>query len=74
MRPADLYTSAAHIRDALDDLQTAWQEASAHWNDQVSRSFCENYLEPLGPIVKLALDSMARMSQLVDHMHRDCED
>jgi hypothetical protein len=73
MRQTDLYTSAAHIRDAFDDLQKAWTEASENWNDGVSRSFCENNLEPLGPVVKLALDSIARMSQLVDHMHRDCE-
>ncbi len=73
MRQSDLYTSSAHIRDALDDLQKAWAEASENWNDGVSRSFCENHLEPLGPVVKLALGSIARMSQLVDHMHRDCE-
>lgn len=72
MRPSDLDTSAAHIRDAFDDLQAAWLEASANWNDQVSRAFCENYLEPLGPIVKLALDSASRMSQLVNQMHQDC--
>jgi hypothetical protein len=73
MRSSDLYTSAAHIRDAFEDLQTAWLDASANWNDGVSRSFCENHLEPLGPVVKLALDSIARMSALVDHMHRDCD-
>lgn len=73
MKSADLYTSAAHIRDAFDELQTAWMEASANWNDGVSRSFCENHLEPLGPVVKLALDQMARMSQIVNHMHQDCE-
>lgn len=72
MRPADFYTSAAHIRDAFDELQAAWFEASANWNDQVSRSFCENYLEPLGPIVKLALDSTARIAQLVNQMHQEC--
>jgi hypothetical protein len=73
MRSSDLYTSAAHIRDAFEDLQKAWLEASAYWNDGVSRGFCENHLEPLGPVVKLALDSIARMSALVDHMHRDCD-
>ena len=73
MRQTDLYTSAAHIRDAFDDLQKAWVEASENWNDGVSRSFCENHLEPLGPVVKLALDSMSRMSAMVDHMHRECE-
>ena len=73
MGPADFYTSAAHIRDAFEELQTAWLDASQHWNDGVSRSFCENHLEPLGPVVKLALDSMARMSALADQMHRECE-
>jgi hypothetical protein len=73
MSAPDLYTSAAHIRDAFDDLQKAWLEASAVWNDGVSRAFCENHLEPLGPVVKLALDSIGRMSTLTREMHRDCE-
>ncbi|HEX6960587.1 MAG TPA: hypothetical protein VF175_01875 [Lacipirellula sp.] len=73
MRPADMYSSAAHVRDAFDELQKAWQEASENWNDGVSRSFCKNHLEPLGPVLKLALDSVGRMSHMVDHMHRDCD-
>jgi hypothetical protein len=74
MRPSDLYSSAAHIRDAFDDLQKAWLDASEQWNDGVSRSFCENHLEPLAPVVKLALDSIGRMSHMVDNMHRDCDE
>lgn len=73
MRPADIHARCAHIRDAFDDLQQAWAEAAESWNDEVSRSFCEKHLEPLGPTVKLALDSIARMSHLADHMHRDCD-
>ena len=73
MRHSDLHTSAAQIRDAFDDLQTAWLEASSQWNDGVSRAFCQNHLEPLGPTVKLALDSMTRMGVLVTHMHAECE-
>ncbi len=73
MNSSNLYTSAAHIRDAIEDLQTAWLDASQHWNDGVSLSFCNNHLEPMGPVVKLALDSIARMSTLVDQMHRDCD-
>jgi len=70
---SNLYTSAAHIRHAFEELQTAWADAAVHWNDNVSRRFCEEHLEPLGPIVKLALDSIARMSHLIDQMNRDCE-
>jgi hypothetical protein len=73
MRSADLYTSAAQIRDAFDDLQAAWIAASDQWNDGVSRAFCENHLDPLGPTVKLALDSITRMGVLVSRMHNECE-
>jgi hypothetical protein len=73
MRSSDLHTSAAQIRDAFDDLQAAWLDASAQWNDGVSRAFCQNHLEPLGPTVKLALDSITRMGVLVAQMHNECE-
>lgn len=74
MSKPDLYSSAAHIRDAVDDLQIAWQEASEKWSDGVSQRFCKTHLDPLGPIVKLALDSIARMAISVDQMHRDCDE
>ena len=73
MAASNLHTSAGQIAAAMEDLQTAWLDASQHWNDGVTRRFCENHLEPLAPVVKLALDSIARMSGLVDHMHRDCD-
>jgi len=73
MRSADLHTSAAQIRDAFDDLQAAWIAASEEWNDGVSRAFCQNHLDPLGPTVKLALDSITRMGVLAARMHAECE-
>lgn len=74
MGSSDLYTSSAHIRDAFEDLKAAWLDASQHWNDAVSRGFCENHLEPLGPVVKLALDAVSHMSTHVSQMYRDCSD
>lgn len=73
MRFCDLHTDASHIRDALDDLQLAWQQTTADWNDNVSRGFCKQHLEPLGPVVKQSLDAVSRMTQLVDQMYRECE-
>jgi hypothetical protein len=73
MRPADLATNAAHIRDAFDKLLIAWQEANEQWHDEVARKFCENHLEPLGPVLKLSLDAIARMTQVVGGMHQDLE-
>ena len=73
MASFDLYTSSAHIRDAMDDLLIAWQETGNDWNDAVSRKFCEQHLEPIGPSVKMALDAMGHMAQLIQQMQQDCE-
>jgi hypothetical protein len=73
MRPADLHTGCAQIRDAYKELQAAWLEVSQQWNDGVSRTFCEQRLEPMGPTVKLALESLSRMMHLADQVRQDCE-
>ncbi len=73
MSSGNMHTSAAHIRDAMRELQAAWLDAAQHWNDGVSRRFCENYLEPLGPLVKLSLDTISRTAQTVDQMYRECD-
>lgn len=73
MKPWDLDTSAAQLRDALDELQLAWRQTGDEWQDPVSQKFCETYLDPLGPALKKTLDAVGQMQQLVNLMTRDCE-
>jgi hypothetical protein len=73
MRQCDLATGAARIRHALEHLETVWNDAAGQWNDDVSRRFREEHLEPMIPNVKLALDAISRMSLLMDEVERDCE-
>ncbi len=73
MRKWDLETSSAQLRDALEELQMAWRDTGDHWEDSVSQSFCETYLEPMGPAIKKTQEAVARMQQLLDHVYRDCE-
>ena len=73
MRKWDLETSGAHLRDALEELQVAWQQTAEQWDDPVSQRFCETHLEPLGPAVKKTLEEVARMQYLLDQVFRDCE-
>ena len=72
-RQWDLETNAAHLRDALDELQIAWRNTSESWNDPVSDNYCKTHLEPLGPAVKKSLEAVARMQQILDCVYRDCE-
>jgi hypothetical protein len=73
MRKCDLITGASRIRHALEQLETAWHESSAEWNDAVSRNFQEHHLEPMIPQLKLALDAIGRMNLLINEVERDCE-
>lgn len=73
MKRWDLDTSAAHLRDAMEELQASWQQTNEHWQDSVSQQFCEAHLEPLGPAVKRALDASGHMQQILSQAYRDCE-
>ena len=73
MRLWDLDTSAAHLRDALEELQIAWQQTGEQWQDSVSHQFCHTHLEPIGPAVKKALEATANMQQLLDQAYRECD-
>ena len=73
MRRCDLDTSAAHLRDAMAELQIAWHQTEEHWQDSVSQKFCQTHLEPLGPALKKTLEAVGQMQQLVNQAYRECE-
>ena len=74
MRHWDLDTSSAQLRDALQDLERAWQLVSEAWNDSVSRQFREQHLDPLIPATKMALDATARLRELLQRAQTECEE
>ena len=74
MKRVDLITSAARIRHALESLETHWQHSALEWDDEVSARFAERELEPLVPKLKVALDAINRMHNLLTEVQRDCEE
>ncbi len=73
MKTCDLESGAIRIRRALEHLELAWSEAAIDWNDEVSRAFQEQHLEPMLPVVKTALNAIGRMDLLLSEAQRDCE-
>jgi len=73
MKNCDLESGAGRIRHALKELEFAWADSQAEWNDEVSRAFCEHHLEPMIPVVKTALDAILRMDVMLRQAQRDCE-
>ncbi len=74
MRPWDFDTSAARLRKATETLQIAWEQTAEQWQDSVSQSFCEQHLEPIGPAMKLSLDAVGRMQQLMNQIQQEVEE
>ncbi|MGD9635821.1 MAG: hypothetical protein AB7G28_11950 [Pirellulales bacterium] len=73
MKKCDLATPAARIRQALENLEVTWQNSTDAWSDPVSQRFAEKQLEPMIPKIKIALDAIGRMHQLLTEVQRDCE-
>lgn len=74
MKPCDLDTGSARFRRGLKDVVRAWEEASDEWDDAASRAVFEQHIEPMGPIVKGALDAVSRMRHLLHEVQRDLEE
>jgi hypothetical protein len=73
MKRCDLFTPAGRIRHAVEDLEAAWAQSRDQWDDPVSQRFQEQQLEPMLPKIKMALDAIGRMHQLLTEAQRDCE-
>lgn len=73
MKKCDLSTPASRIRHSLDNLEAVWQHSTDEWDDPVSQRFAERQLEPMIPKIKIALDAIGRMHQLLTEVQRDCE-
>lgn len=74
MRPGDLSTGVARLRDALETLETSWNETSQHWQDVNARRVEEEYLQNIVMSVKLAIESTQRMNDLLARAQRECSE
>jgi len=72
MKTWDLNSGAGKIELAVEVLQRAWRDAAAHWDDETSRKFHEEYLAPLEPKVKRALDGIHRLTEILAGAEREC--
>jgi hypothetical protein len=73
MKPADLETGSTRIRQAFEQLQLAWEDATAEWDDSAAEAFRAEHLDPVGAIVKNALDAVGRMRSLLHEAQRELE-
>jgi hypothetical protein len=73
MRIADLSTGAGKLSSSMRELRIAWDQARLGWNDSTSQAFEENYLQPLVPLVKTALDATSELAEVLARAERECD-
>lgn len=74
MQVGNLQAAAGRLKDALDQLQLAWQRTREEWRDENSRSLEEELLQPLAEEVKGALPAIDLMSQTLQRAVRECSE
>jgi len=74
MAMIDLYTGAAQLTDALEQLEAAWGRVQVSWNDEARRHFEAEHLETISPTIRLTLDAVNRLADVLSRVERECLD
>ena len=67
-----LNVSRTRLENAMKELLVHWERAQTRWDDQMSRKFESQHLRPLEPKVRNAVAAMAKMSEILAAVEREC--
>lgn len=74
MKIWDLTTGTARLELAMEALRKARYEAAEQWNDVARQRFEAEYLSPMEPRLRRALDGIHRLQELLAKAQRECRD
>jgi len=74
MRVVDLYTGAAQLTDSLEQLEIAWDRVQLSWKDEARRHFEAEHLSTISPTIRLTLDAINRLAEVLSRAERECQD
>ncbi len=67
-----IHEGAGQLAKAMKTLLQHWEETRLAWDDAVSRSFEERFLEPLRADTQKAAEAMSAMATLLEQIRREC--
>jgi hypothetical protein len=67
----DLHSGAAKLEQAMRVLRARWEQTRHIWHDPISRAFEDNHLMNIEPQVKTVLDSVARLTEILDKAQQE---
>lgn len=74
MKMWDLTTGTARLELAMEALLRARQDAAEQWDDVARQRFEAEYLSPMEPRLRRALDGIHKLQEILAKAHRECSD
>ncbi len=66
--------ASGRLEKAIRQLTGEWNQTKESWSDIKMTGFEDRYIVTLQQDTRLATETMARMSALLDQVRRECED
>ena len=73
MNIANFSGGIAKLHSATETLARDWETTKEFWNDETSRAFEENHLQPIFQQLKETVEATARLSEVLGQAQRECE-
>jgi hypothetical protein len=67
-------TAKANLQDATKKLMAALGRVNAQWDDDASREFAKQVIEPILPRINAAMKGIDHVGDLVARVKRECGD
>jgi len=74
MRRWDLGSATSKMELSLKALGVACTEIAESWSDETNRRFVETYVTPVEPQIKVFLDAVQRLAEVLANAERACRD
>lgn len=59
--------------EAYKELSIRWEVCRSDWNDDKSKEFAQEFLEPLPEKIRTAIHHFEELDSILRRMKRDCE-
>jgi hypothetical protein len=74
MSGGSLSDGGSQLRNAVENLNFAWQRSQDGWDDVVRQRFDEEHMEPLRKQLDLAFVAIQQLADVLNAARRHCRD
>ena len=74
MQICDVVTGTKRLQKSTKALKEQWEWTKEYWRDRTADKYEEEYLQPLGEKVRMALSAVERLTEVLEEAEKDLID